>query len=102
MSRWKAFKAYCAWHVYEYGTKRYTTFTTWDKAMDYADRETQPTPNTITIQDPTGVVCDLTATINPHNHIHLKTGEDTFTLVPHEWKPLARFLLDVDNRKEHE
>ena len=38
MSRCRVFKAYCAWHVYECGPKRYETFTTWAKAMEYANR----------------------------------------------------------------
>ena len=43
----------------------------------------------------------LTAGVNPHNHIYLKTGDDRFTLIPHEWKPLAEFLLDAaKNQKE--
>ena len=46
-------------------------------------------------------LADLTAGVNPHNHIHLKTGDDRFTLIPHEWKPLAEFLLDAaKNQKE--
>lgn len=38
MSRCRVFKAYCAWHVYEYERKRYETFITWAEAMEYADR----------------------------------------------------------------
>lgn len=101
MRRWRVTKAYGLWYAAEYGWRRYKAFITWDEAMEYADRETQPTSNTITIQDLSGAVCDLTATTR-REYIHLKAGDDTFNLMPHEWKPLARFLLDVDNRKEHE
>ncbi|OFP63527.1 hypothetical protein HMPREF2978_00665 [Corynebacterium sp. HMSC074C01] len=37
MSRWRIFKAYYEWHVYEYGRERYESFPTWREAMDYAD-----------------------------------------------------------------
>lgn len=100
MSRCRVFKAYCAWHVYECGPKRYETFTTWAKAMEHAHREAQQSPPTITIKDPSGAVCDLTATVNERNHIHLKAGDDTFTLVRHEWEPLARFLLAASKSQE--
>lgn len=53
-----------------------------------------------TIKDPSGAVCALTATVNERNHIHLKSGDDTFTLARHEWKPLARFLLNAANQAE--
>ena len=100
MSRWKVFKAYCAWHVYECGPKRYETFTTWAKAMEYADRQAQPTPNAITIEDPSGALCDLTATVTDQGYIRLKAGDDAFILASHEWKPLAKFLLDAAKYKE--
>lgn len=100
MSRWKVFKAYCAWHVYECGPKRYETFTTWAKAMEYADRQAQPTPNAITIEDPSGALCDLTATVTDQGYIRLKAGDDAFILASHEWKPLAGFLLGAAKYKE--
>ena len=99
MSRCRVFKAYCAWHVYECGPKRYETFTTWAKAMEYANRKSRLAPD-ITIKDPSGAFCPLTATANERNHIHLKAGGNTFTLAPHEWKPLAHFLLDVAKHQE--
>ena len=97
MSRCRVFKAYCAWHVYECGPKRYETFTTWAKAMEYANRKSRLAPD-ITIKDPSGAFCDLTAT-NKREYIHLKSGGDTFNLAPHEWKPLAEFLLHVDGKE---
>ena len=100
MSRYRVFKAYCAWHVYECGPKRYETFTTWAKAMEYADRQAQPTPNTITIEDPSGALCDLTATVTDQGYIRLKAGDDAFILASHEWKPLAGFLLGAAKYKE--
>lgn len=100
MKRWKVAKHYGIWYAIENGWKRYESFPTWDKAMEYADRETSPTPVTVTIKDPSGKVCDLTATIKSRNHICLKAGDDTFNLMPHEWKPLAGFLLDVAKYKE--
>ncbi|WP_408933046.1 hypothetical protein [Corynebacterium marquesiae] len=69
-------------------------FPQWDMAMEYVNRA-------ITIEDPSGAFCDLTATVNERNHIHLKAGDDTFTLAPHEWRPLARFLL-TEARKQEE
>lgn len=39
MSRWKVDKAYGLWYAYEYGWKRHETFTTWAKAMHYADQQ---------------------------------------------------------------
>lgn len=100
MSRCRVFKAYCAWHVYECGPKRYETFTTWAKAMEYADRKSRLAPD-ITIKDPTGAFCELTATVKNRNHIHLKAGDDSFLLARHEWKPLADFLL-TEARKQEE
>lgn len=97
MSRCRVFKAYRAWHVYEPGPKRYESFPTWAEAMAYADRKSRLAPD-ITIEDPSGQFCDLTAT-NKREYVHLKSGGDTFNLAPHEWKPLALFLLDVDGRE---
>lgn len=94
MSRCRVFKAYCAWHVYECGPKRYESFPTWAEAMAYADRYSRLAPD-ITIEDPSGAFCDLTA-INKHSYINIKAGGDTFNLAPHEWKPLANFLLAAD------
>lgn len=101
MSRYRVFKAYCAWHVYAYEREGYESFNTWAEAMAYADREAQEFPATITIKDPTDQFCDLTVTVNPRGQIRLAACGDIFTLAPHEWKPLAHFLLDVANRKEH-
>ena len=100
MSRCRVFKAYCAWHVYECGPKRYETFTTWAKAMEHAHREAQQSPKTITIEDPTGGFCDLTVTLNFLNHIHLSSSADSFDLARHEWKPLAKFLLEAARSQE--
>lgn len=99
MSRCRVFKAYCAWHVYEWGPKRYETFTTWAKAMEYANRKSRLAPD-ITIKDPSGAFCDLTAMVNDRDLIDLKSGGDRFTLARHEWKPLARFLLAAAYRPE--
>lgn len=100
MSRCRVFKAYCAWHVYECGPKRYETFTTWAKAMEYANRKARLTPTSITVKDPSGEFCDLTAMVNDRDLIDLKSGGDRFTLARHEWKPLARFLLTEAYRPE--
>ena len=99
MSRCRVFKAYCAWHVYECGPKRYETFTTWAKAMEYANRKSRLAPD-ITIKDPSGAFCDLTAKVNDRNQIRLKAGDDSFILAPHEWEPLAHFLLNAANQAE--
>ena len=97
MNRWKVNKAYGIWYAIEHGWGNYQSFSTWREAMDYADRQAQPTPNAITIKDHSGALCDLTATIIAQRYIHLKAGDDVFSLAPHEWKPLALFLLDVDH-----
>lgn len=102
MSRCRVFKAYCAWHVYEWGPKRYETFITWAEAMEYAHRQAQPTPNAITIRDPSDQFCYLTATITDRRCIKLEAGGDTFLLARHEWKPLAKFLLDAAKSREEE
>ncbi|OFK27323.1 hypothetical protein HMPREF2822_12325 [Corynebacterium sp. HMSC062E11] len=52
-----------------------------------------------TIEDPSGAVCDLTAT-NKREYVHLISGGDTFNLARHEWKPLAHFLLDAAKYQE--
>lgn len=93
MNRWKVNKAYGIWYAIEHGWKRYQGFPTWAEAMAYADRYSRLAPD-ITIEDPSGAFCDLTAT-NKREYIHLKSGGDTFNLMPHEWRPLAGFLLDV-------
>ena len=100
MSRCRVFKAYCAWHVYECGPKRYETFTTWAKAMEYANRKARLTPTSITVKDPSGAFCDLTAMVNDRDLIDLKSGGDRFTLARHEWEPLAQFLLTEAKNKE--
>lgn len=97
MNRWKVNKAYGIWYAIEHGWKRYQGFPTWAEAMAYADRKSRLAPD-ITIEDPSGQFCDLTAT-NKREYVHLKSGGDTFNLAPHEWKPLALFLLDVDGRE---
>ncbi|OFN17767.1 hypothetical protein HMPREF2604_07450 [Corynebacterium sp. HMSC055A01] len=98
MNRWKVNKAYGIWYAIEHGWKRYQGFPTWAEAMAYADRYSRLAPD-ITIEDPSGAFCDLTAT-NKREYIHLKSGGDTFNLAPHEWRPLAGFLLDVANLVE--
>lgn len=98
MKRWKVAKHYGIWYAIEHGWKRYQGFPTWAEAMAYADRYSRLAPD-ITIEDPSGAFCDLTAT-NKREYIHLKSGGDTFNLAPHEWRPLAGFLLDVANLVE--
>lgn len=97
MKRWKVTQAYGTWYAVEHGWKHYKAFSTWAEAMEYADRKSQPSPNTVTIEDPTGALCDLTARVTDQHYIRLKAGDDAFILAPHEWKPLALFLLDADN-----
>lgn len=53
-----------------------------------------------TIKDPSGAVCDLTATVRYRNSIYLKAGDDSFLLARHEWEPLAKFLLAAAKDKE--
>lgn len=100
MSRWEVIKVHGVWHAHEYGRNLYNYFSTWAKAMEYAAREAQKSPNTITIKDPSGAFCALTATVNERNHIHLNSDDDSFTLAPHEWRPLAGFLLAAADRAE--
>ena len=53
-----------------------------------------------TIKDPSGQFCELTAKVNDRNQIRLKAGDDSFILAPHEWKPLAHFLLAAADQVE--
>lgn len=108
MSRWKVYKdtedRWLRWiaipvHENWWEKPQGRRFPQWDMAIRYADEQAQPTPNAITIEDHSGALCDLTATIIAQRYIHLKAGDDVFTLAPHEWKPLALFLLDVDGRE---
>lgn len=100
MNRWKVNKAYGIWYAIEHGWKRYQGFPTWAEAMAYADRYSRLAPG-ITIEDPSGAFCDLTAT-NKRECVHLKSGGDTFNLAPHEWTPLAHFLLNAANNTEEQ
>lgn len=54
-----------------------------------------------TIKDPSGQFCDLNVRFNSRNHVSLSSGDDSFILAPHEWKPLAHFLL-AEARKQEE
>lgn len=93
VSRWKVFKAGSLWYADEHGFARVKPFPTWAEAMEYADRKSRLAPDII-VEDTTGQFCDLTAT-NKREYIHLKSGGDTFDLAPHEWRPLAEFLLEA-------
>lgn len=97
-------------------------FPQWDMALNYANRmahterpedyrrtsDPEQLAKTLrslgykqtTIKDPSGAVCDLTATVSYRNSIYLKAGDDSFSLARHEWKPLARFLLTEAYRPE--
>lgn len=101
MKRWKVAKYYGFWYAIEHGWKRYQGFPTWAKAMRYADRKTRLAPG-ITIEDPNGQFCDLTATITDRRRIKLKAGVDTFNLAPHEWELLAEFLLEAAKNRENQ
>lgn len=94
--QWVAAPAHENWWERPQGRR----FPQWYMAMAYAAREAQQSPKTITIEDPTGGVCDLTVTLNFLNHIHLTSSADSFTLAPHEWKPLAHFLLEAASNQE--
>lgn len=93
-------------------------FSQWEMALNYADRMARTAkPETYrfttgaerltkalselgygqtTIKDHTGALCDLTARVTDQDYIRLKAGDDAFILAPHEWKPLANFLLAAD------
>ena len=75
-------------------------FPQWHMAQEYANHMAHTAPPKTTIKDPSGAVCDLTATVNDRNFIHLKAGDDTFTLGRHEWEPLAKFLLAAAKNQE--
>lgn len=94
--RWIARPDCPPWHE-EYRGYR---FPQWDMAMRYANSRSRS--NTITIYDRSKAFCYLTATVNERNHIDLKSGDDTFILARHEWKPLAKFLLAANRHMEHE
>lgn len=99
MKRWKVAKHYGIWYAIEHGWKRYNAFPNWAEAMAYADRKSRLAPD-ITIEDPSGALCDLTAGVTDQGYIRLKAGDDAFILAPHEWKPLASYLLDAAKYKE--
>ena len=96
--RWIAVPAHENWWDKPQGIR----FPQWDMALRYATRMAQTA--TLTVKDSSGEFCDLTATANDRyndqHHIHLKTGDDTFILAPHEWEPLARFLLKEARKQE--
>lgn len=100
MRRWIVAKVGGKWYAAEDRVGRAKSFPTWAKAMEHVNRKSRLAPD-ITIKDLSGAVCDLTVT-NRREYIHLKTDGVTFNLMPHEWKPLAHFLLDVANHKERE
>lgn len=97
MNRCKVAKYYGIWYAIEHRWNHCKSFPTWAEAMAYAHRGNQT--QTITIKDPSGQFGDLTA-INKREYVHLKSSGNTFTLAPHEWKPLAHFLLEGNNRME--
>lgn len=90
--RWAAIPIHENWWEKPQGRR----FPQWHMAMQYANRMARP--ETLTVKDPSGAFCDLTATVNERNHVRLKAGDDTFILVPHEWRPLAGFLLAAADR----
>lgn len=92
--RWVAIPIHETWWEKPQGRR----FPAWEMALNYASRMTRPT--TLTVKDPTGAFCDLTAMVNDRDLIGLKSGGDRFTLARHEWKPLARFLLAAAYRPE--
>lgn len=111
MSRWRVYKdsengewRWAQWvaipaHENWWEKPQRRRFPQWDMALRYANQKAQTT--TLTVKDPNGAFCALTATVNERNHIRLKAGDDTFTLARHEWKPLADFLL-TEARKQEE
>ena len=116
--RWIAVPAHENWWEKPQGRR----FPEWGMAVNYADRMARTakpehykrTTGTerlakalkelgykqTTIKDPSGAVCDLTATVSYRNSIYLKAGDDSFSLARHEWKPLAQFLLTAAKNKE--
>lgn len=118
--RWIAVPTHENWWEMPRGLR----FPQWHMALDYANRmarTAQPedyrrttgakrlakTLNALgyqrtTIKDPSGAVCDLTATVRYRNSIQLKAGDDSFLLARHEWEPLAKFLLAAAKNQEEE
>ena len=117
--RWVAIPIHETWWQRPQGRR----FPQWDMALNYANRmahterpedyrrtsDPEQLAKTLrslgyqrtTIKDPSGAVCDLTATVRYRNSIHLKAGDDSFLLARHDWKPLADFLL-TEARKQEE
>ena len=93
--QWVAAPAHENWWERPQGRR----FPQWDMALNYASQKARPT--TLTVKDPSGAFCDLTAMVNDRDLIDLKSGGDRFTLARHEWKPLAGFLL-TEARKQEE
>lgn len=107
MRRWRVYKdhedRWLRWiavptHENWWEMPRGLRFPQWHMALDYANRMARS--NTIMIYDHSKAFCYLTATVNNRNHIHLKAGDDTFTLARHEWEPLAKFLLAAARSQE--
>lgn len=116
--QWVAIPVHADWWEKPQGRR----FPQWHMAMAYANRMAHTErPETIghpadpdalaktlselgyrrtTIKDPSGAFCELTVAFDSRNFIHLKAGDDTFTLARHEWEPLGRFLLAASKSQE--
>lgn len=97
MSRWEVRKIGVMWSVEDVGGNNYDLFHRWDEAMHYANRMARIT----TIEDRSGALCALTATVISQHRISLRAGDDVFILASHEWKPLAKFLLAAAKHQEN-
>lgn len=116
--RWIAVPAHENWWDKPQGIR----FPQWDMALRYANRmnltanpetrrratDAEQLSNMLkklgyeqtTIKDPSGQFCDLNVRFNSRNHIRLSSGDDSFVLAPHEWKPLAGFLFTAAYQEE--
>ncbi|MDK6814480.1 hypothetical protein QP363_10820 [Corynebacterium sp. UMB6689] len=107
MSRYRIFKAYYEWHVYEYGQERYESFPTWAESMEYADQQAR----TIKVTLPRLTALPTGRHTVPRNGLiieherssslpHLPTGY--IVVEPWELRPLALALLAIAQHKEEE
>ncbi|WP_368921766.1 hypothetical protein [Corynebacterium striatum] len=102
MSQFRVFKAYGAWHVYEYGRERYESFPTWAEAMHYADQQARTVevtlprnPLPLKIEGEEGDT-DIVVEQKPKdNSVSIKDEDlyDEIVLRRLELKPLALALL---------
>ncbi|MGY0887091.1 hypothetical protein ACW675_07050 [Corynebacterium aurimucosum] len=105
MSRYRIFKAYYEWHVYEYGQERYESFPTWAESMEYADQQARTIKVTLPrlTELSTGrhtVFDDGVIVENERSSSHPNLPPGLIAVEPEERRPLAAALLAIAQHKE--